>query len=168
MKRICAWCGQELNREGSAATPPGNEPITHGICPDCVRTVFRNEAIAMSEFLNQFPLPVLLVDHDVRVLAANRAGLHALNRKAEEVEGRLAGEVISCEHARQPEGCGRTVHCKYCTIRKTVTDTYKTGKSHVGVPAYPDLHHITKERIRFLISTEKVGEAVLLRIDEIG
>jgi hypothetical protein len=61
------------------------------------------------------------------------------------------------------------LHCKTCTIRKTITDTLQTGRSHIGVAAYPDLRHITGEsRIRFIISTEKVGNAVMLRIDEIS
>jgi len=58
--------------------------------------------------------------------------------------------------------------CAWCTIRLTVSDTLRSGKSHVRVPAYRDLHDITGEyRIRFLISTERVGEAVLLRIDDV-
>jgi len=48
-------------------------------------------------------------------------------------------------------------------------DTLQSGKSNIRVPAYPDLHHMTGEnRIRFLITTERVGEAVLLRIDEVA
>lgn len=167
MKRICAWCGKGLDDESRKGND--NEPITHGICPDCVRKNLRHEAIDMTDFLNRFSHPVMVVDNDVRILAINRAALIALNKKAEEVGGRLGGEVIACTYARQPGGCGKTVHCKYCTIRNTVADTYKTGKSHVRVPAYADLHHITKEnQIRFLISTEKVGDAVLLRIDEMS
>jgi hypothetical protein len=45
----------------------------------------------------------------------------------------------------------------------------QTGKSHLRSPAYliqgtPDKN----KEIKFLISTEKVGEVVLLRIDKIG
>lgn len=169
MKRICAWCKKELGEKLYPGEKSGEEPISHGICPDCVRKNFRHEAIGMGDFLDQFPHPVLLVDEDVRVLAMNKAGLKALNKKEEEVRGLLGGELIDCDHARKPGGCGRTLHCKSCAIRMTVTDTYQTGNSHIRVPAYPDLHHITQEnRIRFLISTEKVGETVLLRIDEIS
>jgi hypothetical protein len=39
MKRVCAWCGQELDqaerREGL--------PITHGVCPVCRRKFFASE-----------------------------------------------------------------------------------------------------------------------------
>jgi hypothetical protein len=48
-------------------------------------------------------------------------------------------------------------------------DTLQSGESHIKVPAYPDLHHITGDyRIRFLITTERVADAVLLRIDNIS
>jgi hypothetical protein len=51
----------------------------------------------------------------------------------------------------------------------TVRDTAATGRSHTGVEAYPDLNWMTGEkRVRFLISTEKSGDAVFLRIDEVA
>ncbi|MFH1217077.1 MAG: hypothetical protein V1706_11310 [Pseudomonadota bacterium] len=169
MKRICAWCKKNLENPNGTQNKSDNEPISHGICPDCVRKNFRHEAIGIIDFLDQFTNPILLVDRDTRVLAVNRAGLTALKRKDEDARGQLGGDFFSCSHARKPGGCGKTVHCKSCTIRNTVTDTYLTGKSHVKVPAYPELHHITGEKkVRFLISTEKAGDVVLLRIDEIS
>lgn len=85
----------------------------------------------------------------------------------EEIVGELSGDVFDCKHA--VEGCGQNIHCKTCTIRKTVNETYKTGKSFSKVPAYPDLNYVTNEnKIKFLISTEKKGEAVVLRIDEVS
>lgn len=92
-----------------------------------------------------------------------------LQKTPEEVEGELGGNAFGCNYADLPGGCGNTAHCKTCTIRMTVMDTLQSGKSNIRVPAYPDLHHMTGEnRIRFLITTEKVGEAVLLRIDEVA
>jgi hypothetical protein len=68
-----------------------------------------------------------------------------------------------------PEGCGKTVHCSGCAIRNTVMDTFQSGKSHLAVEAplvygTPDNRH----EISFLISTEKVKDVVLLRIDTVG
>jgi hypothetical protein len=49
-----------------------------------------------------------------------------------------------------------------------VTKTAETGESCHRVPAFLDLADISKDmRIRFLISTEKVKGAVLLRIEDI-
>jgi hypothetical protein len=50
----------------------------------------------------------------------------------------------------------------------TIQDTYLTGESREKVPAYADLQ--TEDGpvgAQFLISTEKVGRCVLLRIDQI-
>jgi hypothetical protein len=102
-------------------------------------------------------------------LLPQTARLFPFSKKPEEVEGQLGGDAFECRYAKCPEGCGKTVHCKTCTIRRTVTDTLRSGRSHIGVVAYPDLYRVTGEnRIRFIISTEKVGKAALLRIDEIS
>jgi hypothetical protein len=48
-----------------------------------------------------------------------------------------------------------------------VTTTFETGESCIRVPAFIDLADISKDMtIRFLISTEKVNDVVLLRIDD--
>jgi hypothetical protein len=50
-----------------------------------------------------------------------------------------------------------------------VTDNYESGKSLFRVPAY--LNRKTSDgsqKFRFLISTERVREVVLLRIDEVA
>jgi hypothetical protein len=36
MKRMCAWCGQELDQ----VERRDNQPLTHGLCPACRRRVF--------------------------------------------------------------------------------------------------------------------------------
>jgi hypothetical protein len=47
-------------------------------------------------------------------------------------------------------------------------ETYGTGKSFLRVPATLNTNTLQKpERIKLLISTEKIAELVLLRIDEI-
>ncbi|MBI5557758.1 MAG: PAS domain-containing protein [Deltaproteobacteria bacterium] len=167
MRRICAWCKNEIEPHGSPSAENGT-PVTHGICPACLRKVLQHEARSLRDFLDRFPQPVLVVDSDVKVITANQAGLAALGKKSKEIEGELGGDVFGCDYARLPQGCGKTIHCKSCVIRNTVTDTLRTGRSHIRVPAYPELHFLTGEKkIRFLISTEKVGDTVFLRIDEV-
>jgi hypothetical protein len=36
MKRICAWCGRELDQVERRE----NQPLTHGLCPECRRRFF--------------------------------------------------------------------------------------------------------------------------------
>ena len=93
----------------------------------------------------------------------------ALLARNEPLRGLRAGDVFECANARLPGGCGRTIHCSGCTLRRTVTDTFTTGRSHVRVPAY--LRRRRDEdagAVSLLITTEKVGGVVLLRVDHVG
>ena len=168
MKRICAWCKKEL---GFCKEPPEPDtaPITHGICCGCIRKTLSSLAKPLGDFLNHFLQPVFVINPEGRIVTGNKAALNLLKKPLEEVEGKLGGDAFGCQHANLPGGCGKTIHCKSCTIRLTVTDTFKTGQSHFQIPAYPDLNDLTGEnKIRFLITTEKAGESVLLRIDEVS
>jgi hypothetical protein len=167
MKRICAWCKKDLGSSGTF-DGTGDAPITHGMCGDCARKTLSFKAKPLRSFLDQFSKPVFLMNSEGRIVTGDAIGFSFLQKKPEEVENELAGDAFGCRYANLPGGCGNTVHCKTCTIRITVMDTLQSGKSNIRVPAYPDLHHMTGEnRIRFLITTERVGEAVLLRIDEV-
>lgn len=168
MKRICAWCKKDL---GLTSTFNGtkDDPITHGICGDCARGTLSTGAKSLRAFLDQFSKPVFLMTPEGRIVTANSKGLSLLRKKPEEIDGELGGDVFECNYAHLPGGCGNTIHCRTCTIRNTVMDTLKSGMSNIRIPAYPDLHHMTGEiRIRFLITTEKIGESVLLRIDDVA
>lgn len=167
MKKICAWCRKDLGVDHSQGK--NNAPISHGICPDCYRKLISFKAKSMRDFLNQFSHPVLLVDSEVKIISANKEGLAVSGKKIEEIEGALVGDVFDCKYSSLPGGCGKTTHCKGCTIRNTVRDTFKSGVSQVKVAAYQDLHHETGEhKVKFLISTEKTGDKIFLRIDEIS
>jgi hypothetical protein len=120
-----------------------------------------------TDFLDTLPGPIFVVDDECRVLGANTLGLQQVSKDLAAIESRLAGNVFECRNAKLPGGCGRTLHCKTCTIRRTVTKTAETGESCLHVPAFIDLADISKDMtVRFLISTEKMNEVVLLRIDD--
>ncbi len=162
MKKICAWCTKEI-----AADPDGSDKeLSHGICTECRDYFFSPEGPpTFAAFLDQLAVPVLVVDDDVRVLAGNQLARRTFGRK---LEGLSGGEAIECPYARLPGGCGKQIHCKSCAIRLTVLDTYVTGQSHYDVPAYRDDCTGTSAKcICFLISTEKAGEYVFLKIVEI-
>ncbi len=169
MKRVCAWCRKDIGAKSVQSAEDDTPITTHGICADCTKKVLLSRAKTLRSYLDRFSGPVFLVDSDGRIVTANKEGFSVLGKRPEEVEGQLGGDAFECRYAGLPGGCGKTIHCKTCTIRRTVTDTQQSGRSHIKVIAYPDLHHITGDkRIRFLISTEKIGNAVFLRIDEIS
>lgn len=165
LKQVCMYCGCYL---GSVEAAPGDPSlISHGICSVCLPTFLWRNGRPISDFLDALPGPIFVVDAEGRIVGANTRGLQQVSKDLVAIEGRLGGEVFECKYARLPEGCGRTLHCKTCTIRKTVTKTFETGESCLRVPAFIDLADISKDMtVRFLISTEKVNDVVLLRIDD--
>lgn len=167
MEVICAWCQKKLGERETASDI--ERPVSHGICFSCLVNILAAEKKPLRKYLDIFQGPVLVIDSEARVVAANRQGCALLGKEPADFEDRLTGDAIECSYAHLPGGCGDTIHCKTCTIRSTITDTLRTGKSHLKVPAYQDIHTLTGNRqVRFLISTEKAGDAVLLRIDDLS
>jgi hypothetical protein len=163
LKKICAWCQKPLDNE-----PEEGNPITHGICERCAEFVLSNRT-RIGSFLNTINTPVLVVDADVKVISANTPALLALKKEHSEIEDKLGGEVIECEYSLLPEGCGKTIHCTGCQIRRSVNHTKATGEPLLRITAFQ--HIMTPTGVKtydFHISTEKLGdELVLLAIDEI-
>jgi PAS domain-containing protein len=161
MKVCCAWCQKELS-----SCAPSDAPVSHGICAPCVKRFFARRSVPLDTFLNRFDGPVFLMDNDGRIRAANRAAGELAGEEPTAIEGKLGGDALECRYAREPGGCGQTAHCRSCTIRLCVTETLTTGRSLVRVPAFPDLHNTKAERRpAWLVSTERIGPSVLLRIE---
>jgi hypothetical protein len=163
MRGVCAWCGKEL--DGQAGPDQQDAPITHGICAKCSETALRESGSLLS-FLDGMVLPVLLLDANAALLTANAAARTALHLDLPKVKGVLAGDVIECVYAARPGGCGRQEHCVACQIRASVTKTYLTGEALRGIMAYQVVRTAEGgQRLHLRITTEKVRNAVLLRID---
>lgn len=165
MKTICAWCNKEISAD--SGQPDGM--ISHGICLDCQDYFFPPHGHrTFTEFLDLLPVPILVVDDDVRIIAANKKASRLLGKKSIKSKGVHFGEAIECPYARLPGGCGKAVHCRSCTVRLTTQDTFVTGSSHYDIPAYQDICFASEvKNICFLISTEKSGEFVFLKIHEV-
>lgn len=164
MKYQCAWCGKEIDHPGGT----GEGPISHGICLDCARGVLDIPVESIQAYLERFTGPVMLVDDDVHIITANSEAYKILGKDRQKIDGCHGGEAIGCLYANYSGGCGNQLHCKTCTIRILVSDTLSTGRSHVRVPAYIDLHRFSGDtNVRFYITTEKAGPSVLLRIDAV-
>lgn len=164
---VCAWCGQKIGDKPDQDGGSSDE-ITHGICPSCKEQLFSDRQRTLDNFLNTLDEPVLVINPQGEVELANNSALKFLGKKLEAVSGFKGGDVMECVYARLPEGCGNTSHCVACTIRHNVMETFRTGQSLRQVPAF--LKRDTRNSIHtinFLISTEKVGDVVLLRIDEV-
>jgi len=162
----CAWCGTRLD------FPDEDEGlrhvVSHGVCQRCAFRLGAQLGMPLSEYLDGLEAPIVLVGGGGDVRGANARARALLGKELPQIVGRLGGEVFECRHATLPEGCGRTVHCSGCAIRRTVTDTYATGRAHLSEPASLDQgtpEEPTHAELR--ISTERVSDVVLLRIDEL-
>jgi PAS domain-containing protein len=150
-----------------ADTGPPGEEVSHGLCDECREYFFpgNGEPQTFLGFLDRLAPPVLVVDADVRIIAANGKACALLRKKPEEIVGQLGGNAIECRYSRREGGCGQTVHCKSCTIRMLVHDTFTTGRSRYDVPAYPDSDLSPPgQPLCFLISSIKAGNFVVVRI----
>lgn len=163
MKTICAWCGVPLKIDLKK-----NNLISHGICPTCrdgIRAGLNSQKI--NEFLDSFETPVLAVDGDAVILGGNKKAQVVLEKESYQIHQQRGGNAMSCVHSLLPEGCGRTEHCKFCTVRNCIQETFNTGKGQLQVTApMKILVDGNPVDIRMRISTEKVDDIVLLRIDE--
>ncbi len=108
----------------------------------------------------------MLVNGDLRVLDVNPAGEAMLGAERASLIGRLGGDVFECENSKLPGGCGRSVHCSGCVLRETITSTWSTGSPHTRVPATLSVKaDDDPSEIALFVTTAKVGDRVLLRID---
>jgi hypothetical protein len=173
MREVCAWCEKDFGE--TKADEASGEAISPTICVDRLRDVFAQPTgEPLRRSLRRIEAPVLVVSGTGRILTANvpvldLLGKDLLGKDLRDIEGLPGGDVFECAYAKLPEGCGNTVHCSGCTIRRRVAETFETGKRFTRVPAYlrpggPS----APGRMELTISTEKVEGVVLLRIDAGG
>lgn len=167
MKLLCSKCHEVIRDEPSAST--SERVITSGICDECASFLLWPDRPAMTEVIDRFDAPIVVIDSLGNVCTANQKARELLQKELSDIEGLQGGNVFECAFAKLPEGCGKTIHCDGCTIRNTVMDTLHTGNSHSKIPA--GLSHGTSDdcvEMQLLISTERVNDVVMLRIDSIS
>jgi hypothetical protein len=77
--------------------------------------------------VDNMPALVFVVDHEVRIVYANRAASRLLGEKPELIMRPLAGDFLRCAHAQESRGgCGHTDFCTDCVVRKAV-ESARTG-----------------------------------------
>lgn len=165
MTRLCRWCNARLSTEEGARQ--SGRRIAESLCAACSEHFVFQMGVPFQTFIDSLPAPIFVLDGDAVVRGANTLGHRLLGKKRpDQAETGLAGDVFECAYARLPEGCGKTIHCSGCAIRRSVYQTFETGESLINVPAtlrYGDPSD--PQPVAMRISTEKMGDVVLLRID---
>jgi transcriptional regulator with PAS, ATPase and Fis domain len=162
MKIVCSYCRKKTGEK----EPLDDDRVSHTICHDCYKHYSKQiKGLSLGDYLDQFDAPILFVDADGRVLASNKMAESALGKSRQDFHGLLGGEAMECVYARLPEGCGKTVHCETCTIRRVVMKAMNNGKPQLDKTV--TLVQAAKE-IKMKISTEKFGDLVRIVIHDIA
>lgn len=158
---ICSYCRKFIREK----EPLANKNNTHGMCNDCYESRMKQlKGLSFDEYLEGFDIPVLIVDNEGRIVAANGNALALVDKPLEEVKGFLGGEALECVYSRLPEGCGNTVHCPACTIRKLVEKTRDTQCHYLNQQVF-----LTRDDKTLLlnVSTAYKEGMVIISISEI-
>ncbi|MDD4484478.1 MAG: hypothetical protein PHD55_08940, partial [Methanoregula sp.] len=123
MQVVCSFCGRVVK----AGRSP-DDPVSHGVCTECHDRILADFGFDTKKFLDHLDSPVLLVDGETRVLAANTPALVLMEKKNMMIRGTLCGDALACINARKPKGCGKTDVCPDCGFRESVRETYTTGQ----------------------------------------
>lgn len=162
MKIICSYCRKDMGEK----EPLEDTDPTHSICDECYAYyIDQIRGMSCSDYLDRYDVPILIVDRQGRVAASNRRAQEALGRSEREMTGLLGGEVMECEFARLPGGCGGTEHCLACSIRKTVEETFNTGESVLRKKTYLNR---SDRRYELVISTCRVNGFVRIIVEEMN
>jgi len=142
-------------------------PVTPDLCPQCVDYLELREVADVCDYLENLPAPILVLDGDNAVRGANSEARKAVSLDLPEITKLRGGDVFECAHAQLPGGCGRTVHCSGCTIRKAIIETLRSGepKSKISVEVVQRKDGQDR-RVPFQISTQRLANCVLLQIEE--
>ena len=110
--------------------------------------------------------PALLMQAEPReVVTANEMACELFGKELADIEGCRGGQVFDCVHSFTEAGCGLDENCADCKIKNAVLDTFASGEPHFNIQT--DLNIKKQEEIApyaMIISTEKVGEFVLINI----
>jgi len=154
MKTICSYCRVDLGDQ----EPLDNDLVSHGMCAGCAEHFSRQwKGLSLGGYLDRFEFPVLILDDNTRILAANQEMADMLGKGERETHGLLGGEALECVYSRLEEGCGETVHCRTCTVRNCINQTVQTGESLHRVECYVEQDTGRKP---FFVSTVKLDRSV--------
>lgn len=142
------------------------KPVTTNLCPQCLQYFELREVADICQYIENLPAPILVIDGNNMIKGANTQACKAVSIDLPHILNLRGGDVFECAYAHLPEGCGKTVHCSGCQIRRAVLNTLATGKPSLGVSVELVQRVDGKDRkVTIEISTQRVANCVLLRVD---
>ncbi len=127
---------------------------------------------------NAVPIPIIIVDEEVRIFGSNAAGRSLLGMK-ELIKHERGGDVLHCLNAiSAPNGCGSSERCTSCVIRNSVRTAANGGKvirmrAHMQMQGTDDLTDfymlvtaspfVYEGRQLVLLQLENISELIALK-----
>jgi len=116
--------------------------------------------VAFASVFDNAPIAMLILDRERRIRGMNRQAAKLFSTPEKPPDGSCFGTGVRCLHSLDdPEGCGLGDFCRTsCIIRRTVAETYETGRSRHQVETDFIIGEGANRRdLSFLISTAVIG-----------
>ena len=150
---VCIRCRHTLDEKDALSS------LTR-TCGRCFGIILSERNGELASYLESVAVPAALLAPDHTVLASN--GRFRSITADHGTVGLRIGEALDCMYTSTLGKCGETVACLLCHLKRSVEQTWKTGRGLRGVPmSYP---HRADSRKTVTVMTEKLGDAVLLMI----
>lgn len=156
---VCAWCGEKLRN-----IDYGTAKVSHGICMTCFNKFdLKKDKQSFEKLINKFSNPVVLLDKTGLSICANDSARKRFHINY--IDHKMAGDLIQCIHASRENGCGKQVHCKTCTLRNILNETYTNNKCFQNVSFnYHVIEHGRDEYKSITVSSKKIGDNVFIEV----
>lgn len=137
-----------------------------------MEVALRTSEMQLNTLFNSAPVIMILIDEQTRVLRMNRFGLESKGLDSENLHCLKPGDVLRCARSdKNPHGCGTGEECKTCIIRKTITETFLTGREFYKTEAELISGNEIEKLHTVLVSTSVISttpeKQVLLTVDDI-
>lgn len=156
MNISCKWCNSNVLDESAPS---------QGICGSCSGILTSEKPEALTDFVDSLNEPVVLLNPELRVIHINPKAEGLAQKENSTATGHLPGEVFECAYSSLPKGCGNTIHCGGCAMRRAVEATQKTGVAQIGIPA--KVHQSAKD-ISLHVSVWMNNAVIMVLIDGLG
>ena len=166
MKLVCSRCRKNLGEK----EPVKDTATEITMCVECLEFLDKQwRGMTVGDYLDTLDAPIMLVNAERRMVSCNKKAEKVLGKSRGIMRGLMAGEFLECHNSIMSEGCGKSIHCSACVIRKSIEGTIKTGEPVKEEPAYFNtVEHGVPVVRRIQVSTEKEGNMVRLQVQGIG
>lgn len=123
--------------------------------------------------LDSIPVPLFLVDRDLRLLWGNASARQNISTYRSCVDFKHGGEVLRClNHTATSEGCGRSPQCRKCIVRISVAAAFD-GRRVSQAKAIMQLYHKDGAKdVHLMVTTAPVphsgADVVMLVLQDVS